>query len=226
MSKGQNEENKQIVFLVACFVLLCGLSYRILFLEQINGTEFVALIIAAMFICLVGYFLKEIQEFSVGGNLIKLKEAKNDVIEAIDQLKQFRVETFRLFLTKSLELSGGWGTIGLMDERVLKFIDLYSQIEVADCVADLKDDISKVVIILIESHLTIMLNMNEHLKNKFKVEGLLVRPSPHQILLAISDEMLNGYKEYTKRSEEEVKAELDEAIRAYTTLLIIEKKCA
>ncbi|MFK7207901.1 hypothetical protein ABB017_18195 [Acinetobacter baumannii] len=76
-------------------------------MKKINGTEFVALVIGSMFTCLIVNFLDQIQELSIGGNLVKLKDAKSEVEKSIEQLKTFRLETYRYFLSSALQLSGG-----------------------------------------------------------------------------------------------------------------------
>lgn len=114
------------VFLILIFSLMCWLSFYLLNMKKINGTEFVALVIGSMFTCLIVNFLDQIQELSIGGNLVKLKDAKSEVEKSIEQLKTFRLETYRYFLSSALQLSGGWGTIGFIDDRAKRFIELYN----------------------------------------------------------------------------------------------------
>lgn len=215
------KETIHISILLLSFFSLSGFSYRLLFLDQIQSPEFVVLIIASMFICLIGYFLKEIQEFSIGGNLVKLKQAKDEVNEAIEQLKNFRIEAFRLFLLKAIEYPGGWARTGLKDERVESFIKLYTQIVNAKCDDDLREEIKKTNEQLLKDHLYELLKLDKELEKVFLNKD---NPEPSRILLEINNEMLTNYEKRMAWTRCQVEAELSESISEYTALFNINKK--
>ncbi|PTV47974.1 hypothetical protein DBL02_00085 [Acinetobacter oleivorans] len=215
------KETIHISILLLSFFSLSGFSYRLLFLDQIQSPEFVVLIIASMFICLIGYFLKEIQEFSIGGNLVKLKQAKDEVNEAIEQLKNFRIEAFRLFLLKAIEYPGGWARTGLKDERVESFIKLYTQIVNAKCDDDLREKIKKTNEQLLKDHLYELLKLDKELEKVFLNKD---NPEPSRILLEINNEMLTNYEKRMAWTRCQVEAELSESISEYTALFNINKK--
>ncbi|GGI58820.1 hypothetical protein GCM10011446_03150 [Acinetobacter vivianii] len=200
------------------------LSYFVLDKGKINGTEFVALVIASMFVCLIINFLSEIQELSIGGNLIKLKQAKDEVNEAIETLRESRIQTFGLMLGKSLDFSGGWGTICLKDERAKNFIDLYAQIEKSNAIDILKDRIRHVVHILIENHYQQIMGLDSKLRTCLTNELSQGYPTPSKVLLLIDDQMIQNYMAYVNRSREDVEKEIDEAIKLYGDLLKIKSK--
>ncbi|GAM30504.1 hypothetical protein P23_1007 [Acinetobacter calcoaceticus] len=220
-NKPSLKETIHISILLLSFFSLSGFSYRLLFLDQIKSPEFVVLIIASMFICLIGYFLKEIQEFSIGGNLVKLKQAKDEVNEAIEQLKKFRIEAFRLFLLKAIEYPGGWARTGLKDERVESFIKLYTQIVNAKCDDDLREEIKKTNEQLLKDHLYELLKLDKELEKVFLNKD---NPEPSQILLEINNEMLTKYEKRMAWTRCQVEAELSESISEYTALFNINKK--
>ncbi|RJE70009.1 hypothetical protein AMS70_12490 [Acinetobacter sp. JS678] len=220
-NKPSLKETIHISVLLLSFFSLSGFSYRLLFLDQIKSPEFVVLIIASMFICLIGYFLKEIQEFSIGGNLVKLKQAKDEVNEAIEQLKNFRIEAFRLFLLKAIEYPGGWARTGLKDERVESFIKLYTQIVNAKCDDDLREEIKKTTEQLLKDHLYELLKLDKELEKLFLNKD---NPEPSRILLEINNEMLTKYEKRMAWTRCQVEAELSESISEYTALFNINKK--
>jgi len=220
-NKPSLKETIHISILLLSFFSLSGFSYRLLFLDQIKSPEFVVLIIASMFICLIGYFLKEIQEFSIGGNLVKLKQAKDEVNEAIEQLKNFRIEAFRLFLLKAIEYPGGWARTGLKDERVESFIKLYTQIVNAKCDDDLREEIKKTNEQLLKDHLYELLKLDKELEKVFLNKD---NPEPSRILLEINNEMLTNYEKRMAWTRCQLEAELSESISEYTALFNINKK--
>ncbi|WP_000093713.1 hypothetical protein [Acinetobacter baumannii] len=220
-SESKLKEFLHIGILLIFFVALSGFSYRLLYLDQIKSPEFVVLIIASLFICLIGYFLKEIQEFSIGGNLVKLKQAKDEVDEAIEQLKTFRIEAFRLFLLKAIDFPGGWARPGLKDERVESFIQLYTQIVHAKCDQELKDEIKKTNEKLLKDHLRELLTLDTELEKKFINNE---KPDPTQILLEINGEMLTNYEKRMGWTKSCVEQEFKESMDEYTTLFNIDKK--
>mgnify|MGYP006900057257 CR=1 FL=1 len=122
--------------------IACGL-WLLIVLEKISGAEFVALSLGFSVIGLIIAFASEVQEFSIAGNGVKLKELRSEAEKTIEELKQARTELFRVLIQKSIEFSGGWGTNSRVDERVEQFIKLFEQVEKFDCLDNLKLDIEK-----------------------------------------------------------------------------------
>lgn len=91
--------------LLLLFSLMCGLSFALLYCNKIKGPEFVALIIASMVSCLVVNFLNDIQEVSIGGNLLKLKDISNrsEVL-----LKNMQIEYFKIRIDMVFVPTGFW----------------------------------------------------------------------------------------------------------------------
>jgi hypothetical protein len=79
-----------------------GLGLWLLGSGKLSGAEFVAFVISSTVIAGIVSFAPEIQEFSVAGNVVKLREVKNDAIKSIEVLKRSQIELLRLMLrTKS-----------------------------------------------------------------------------------------------------------------------------
>ena len=144
MKTKEKESRKNIIFgaVVSLAGIACGL-WLLISVEKLSGTEFVAFSLGFAVIGLIIAFAAEVQEFSIAGNGVKLKELRSEAERTIEDLKQARTEVFRFMVQKSIEFSGGWGSGSKVDERVEQFIKLFEQIEKFDCIKDLQIDISK-----------------------------------------------------------------------------------
>jgi hypothetical protein len=80
------------------FLSTAGLGLYLLNRQMIAGSEFVALMIAFAVIGLLVSFAAEVQEFSIAGNLVKLREVRNDVVASVNLLKVTQIEILRLML--------------------------------------------------------------------------------------------------------------------------------
>ncbi|ENW04264.1 hypothetical protein [Acinetobacter beijerinckii] len=96
-----------LTIIISSFIT--GLGILFLYNGKLSGTESVVLILGGVIVGLIIYFPSEIQEFSIAGNAVKLREIRSEAIRTIDELKRARTETFRLMLVQVLKLSGGWG---------------------------------------------------------------------------------------------------------------------
>lgn len=206
------------------FILLSWVSYLILNLKQISGAEFVALIIVSAILSLVLFLFNEIQELSIGGNIIKLKEAKKETEDAISQLKELRVETFRLFLEKSLDLPVGMQNMNVLKERRIDyFLRLYEKIKSANCVFELQEEILNVANTLIRNQKLYLYYYSNKLRDKLDSIGEL--PKPSSIYLSIESEMHNEFKNDRARdlSDDQIRKNLENCISAYSDLYAIIK---
>lgn len=60
------------------------LALFLLYDSKLSGTEFVAFVIAFAVVGLVIAFIDEVQEFSLGGNRIKFRELKIELIKCFN----------------------------------------------------------------------------------------------------------------------------------------------
>lgn len=190
MKTKEQKSKNNIVFgaVVGLAGIACGL-WLLISLEKLSGTEFVALSLGFSVIGLIIAFAAEVQEFSIAGNGVKLKELRSEAERTIEDLKQARTEVFRFMVQKSIEFSGGWGSDSKVDERVEQFIKLFEQIEKFDCIKDLQIDISKALNILMVRQF----NNLEIIHNNTKSVGDIFENSakPDLLYIGLEDEMIN-----------------------------------
>ncbi|MCK0808568.1 hypothetical protein [Acinetobacter baumannii] len=129
------------MFSLITFVLFSFISFILLRNKYIEPNHFVILIIFSAIVSAIIAYFDEVQELSIGGNIVKLKEAKKELQVTIDQLKSIKVSTYRMLLLKSLHFSGVFGSSHLVDSRAEYFFSLINEIKQSDCFNDLKSEI-------------------------------------------------------------------------------------
>ena len=88
------------------------------------------------------YFSSEIQEFSIAGNIVKLREVRKDADKALKELQASRLTMFRFLLESTKKFSGGFADTSPKDERIDDFLFLYENIEQSGLTQELADKIS------------------------------------------------------------------------------------
>lgn len=115
------------ILLLLFFFLLCGLSFSLLYFEKIKGPEFVALVIASMLSCLIVNFINDIQEVSIGGNILRLKDINN---RSETLLKNMQVEYYKMRLDMAFAPTGFWDAGGnSVYESRSKFYEVIQEIK-------------------------------------------------------------------------------------------------
>lgn len=172
-----------------------------------------------MVIALVIPNFGDIQELSIGGNIVKLKEANKELQDTIEQLKSIKLSTFRMLLLKSLHGSGTWGSGSLVDPRSQYFFSLIMEIKEAGCFSDLKQEIEKQLQILIK----IQLNNFFRLFNNREFEKGDEYPKAMYFYIALNNEIID--KVHSRRTPavtfDQKKQEIISAIDTYAQLYII-----
>lgn len=206
-------------------VLITGLGIFFLYNGKLSGTESVVLILGGVIIGLIIYFSSEIQEFSIAGNAVKLREIRSEAIRTIDELKRARTETFRLMLVQVLKLSGGWGSESKVEERVKDFLNTYDVIVKFECVDDLSDDIRKALRVLITSQYNNLcfIHQSEQRIPKDNLDDLW---QPQDLYIQLKDQMIENICSRTSPHPEffEVKKDVINALDSYKELYLIYKK--
>ncbi|MGA9618951.1 MAG: hypothetical protein WBR09_17450 [Serratia proteamaculans] len=123
------------------FGLATLLAYYLLEAGRFSGAEFTAFVIAFAVLGMVIAYAPEVQEISIAGNVVKLKEVKAEAIKAIESLNKSRIEMLRTFLGLALKHSGAFASSSPIDPRTHAFWKLLDQIKEYDCLAELKDDV-------------------------------------------------------------------------------------
>ncbi len=134
--------NKNFVggLVVAVVGFGCGL-WLLVHLNKISGAEFVAFSLGFAVIGLIVAFATEVQEFSIAGNGVKLRELRTEAEKTIEELKKARTETFRFLLTVIRKDVGFFDVNPFKDERIKDFWLLYEQIVKFEDVIDLRNEI-------------------------------------------------------------------------------------
>lgn len=203
-----------------------GLGIFFLYNGKLNGTESVVLILGGVVIGLIIYFSSEIQEFSIAGNAVKLREIRSEAIRTIDELKRARTETFRLMLVQVLKLSGGWGSESKVEARVKDFLNTYYVIVKFECVDELNQDIQKVLCILITAQYNKLsfIHKTGHKEPQNNLDDLW---QPQDLYIKLKDEMVKDIIDRYQSGApefEDIKRDIYLALEAYKELYLIYKK--
>ncbi|EMD78451.1 hypothetical protein C408_3157 [Vibrio diabolicus E0666] len=167
------------------FLASVKLGYCLLIEGKLSGTEFVSLIIAFAVIGLILSFASEVQEFSVAGNIVKLKEVKRDAEKSIRELKSARTETFRFLLSLAKRHPGGLSDAGTVDGRVTDFWSLYDQIVAFNCEDELSNNLLEVVNTLLKGQLSSISRYGHAVIGKY--QGTNEIPEPSQLTIEALD---------------------------------------
>ncbi|MNG44863.1 hypothetical protein D3C78_47980 [compost metagenome] len=203
--------------------IACGL-WLLISLEKISGAEFVALVLGFSVIGLIIAFAAEVQEFSIAGNGVKLKELRSEAEKTIDELKEARTELFRVLVQKSIFISGGFCSNSIIDECAESFFELVEQIEKFNCLNDLKLDIEKSLKLILSRQYNNLYAI--HKSNKKYTDPLESYDSPRILRMKISDESIQTYiaKQSPKLTTEEGRSVVNDALEVYEKLYAIKVK--
>jgi hypothetical protein len=167
------------------FLASAKFGYCLLIEEKLSGAEFVSLIIAFAVVGLILSFASEVQEFSVAGNIVKLKEVKRDAEKSISELKSARTETFRFLLSLAKRHPGGFSEGGTIDGRVNDFWSLHDQIVAFNCEGELSNNLLEVVGVLLQGQLSSISNNSDAVSSKY--HGTNEIPEPSQLTIEALD---------------------------------------
>lgn len=118
-----------------------GLGLWLLSSGKLSGAEFVAFVISSTVIAGIVSFAPEIQEFSVAGNVVKLREVKNDAIKSIEVLKRSQAELLRLMLRTKSFIIRGWFQNPDRPAIDADFWDIVAEIKRIDVVGFVRSDL-------------------------------------------------------------------------------------
>lgn len=198
---------------------------------KLSGSEFVTFSVAFAVLSLIVSFASEVQEFSVAGNIVKLREVKKEAEDSIAQLKSARTETFRFLLSLAKRRPGGWGSLDTTDSRVKDFWFLYKQIEKFGCRSELQENISETLQELLKGQI----NSISHSSNKVTeslLQGgeLLHVPTPRELtIVALDDDSIRNAAERgicegsTAKIKESIAVGLEEYARLYNLNIELQK---
>ena len=143
------------------FVLATMLALYLIFSGKFSGAEFTAFVVAFAVLGVVVGYAPEVQEISIVGNVVKLKEIKAEALSAIDSLNKSRIEMLRVFLGLALKLEGGFGEDTPVDPRTRELWPLFRLAKDYGCQKELK-----VELMLCLKHLLISQLYNIKMRNR------------------------------------------------------------
>ncbi|MEB3766274.1 hypothetical protein [Acinetobacter sp. MD2] len=205
------------VFSVLGIILLC--------LGKLAGGSAVSLILGGALVGLIIFFSNEIQEFSIAGQSVKLKQLKSEAEDTIEDLKTARIAIFRLLIRKSIDFSGGFAVTSKVDERIPDFIVLYNEVKKNNCAMVLKADIEKTLRVLMAVQFN-NFSFIHGLPHKSPNDSLDDLWTPQKLSLKLKDSMIARLVDgqSPKPEFEVIKLDIHDAIRAYSELYIIYKE--
>lgn len=121
--------------LIAFFI-----AFLLLLTHFLSGSEFVGFVVVIAMFAIVLKLLPSIQEFSIAGNTVKLRETVAEAKSVADELKKLSLETKRNILSLIMRHSGMFGA-SFGDNRARDFINFYHEIQKSDDIAFLKEEL-------------------------------------------------------------------------------------
>ena len=205
---------------VGLAAIACGL-WLLISLEKISGAEFVTLSFGFAVIGLIIAFAAEVQEFSIAGNGVKLKELRSEAEKTIEELKQARTELFRFLIMKSTEYLVSDAYNSVIDERVDPFIKLFKQIEQFECINALKLDIKKVLdILMFDQYMQLKVI---HKKEKNNIDDFNNEDQPTFLYLKLNPEIVSERRKQCL-GYIDIERDLVKGIECYAELYVVKVK--
>ncbi len=196
-----------IIVGVIVFLLIGILSLYLLCSKLISGGEFSAIFIAFAVISLLIPLLPEVQKFSIAGNSVTFKEAKQEVKNALRDLKKAQIDTMRLLLI-SITHNGGLKVLESVFSESHNFWVLYEKIAHYGYERELLSEILTTIESLLHSYVHLFTESSEKAKATFSLASKEL-PNPTHIMRVIIDEkdlkhtelVTNGLSEYQRLYE-------------------------
>lgn len=207
------------IFLGVLGFLLFGLAaataFYLLSVGKFSGTEFTAFVVAFAVLAMVVAYAPEVQEISIAGNVVKLKEVKAEALRAIASLNKSRIDMLRVFLGLALKHSGMFSSSSPIDPRLREFWKLLDQIREYDCFNDLKDELMLSVRVLLTSQVR---NISRRNKDERIVDTEPFLDPLDLASIAFDVTGIEMAEVATSPRPENYKAEIKEALVEYTRL--------
>lgn len=207
------------------FIILLVFSTSLRSLDLIGPSEYVALIGIFILASILIHYKKDISEFSIVGNTVRLNKSTEEAKEAIKELKDLRIDTFRLLLDVNLKTGGGaYYHAHLVEYRAKEFFNIFNKIQQSGHLNELLFDVSKSADKIFTEQLK---GLKNHMKSRIDVinsYGDMPKPTYISFLVdSVVEENVN-----TKSSDfatiEKVRHQFFLAIDNYTQIYCIKKK--
>jgi len=169
-----------VIFSAVIFFSVSLSGYSLLISDELSGAEFVTLIIAFAGISFMVAFATEIQELSIGGNVIKLRQIRQEAEDAIVELNRAKIENVRFLLRLATRHPGGWGR-QYKDDRVGDLIFLCEIAHSINCFDELSEDLEHTLrsILLAQAKRLSVLDVDDRPPKPSELNGNLLEVDPH-----------------------------------------------
>lgn len=147
---------------VSIFVAILALGIILLVTRLIDGTAFVAFLVAGCLGATVYALLPSIKEFSIGGNSIKFQEKLNEAERITDELKKLKAISLKSIL-KSLKIKQKSNL--LVYNNLIEFRDVYQLL------CDAKECENDYLTLVMETALAIRENVFDFVDIEIKSHG-------------------------------------------------------
>lgn len=213
--------NIRTVLGIGFFIIMELMCFALLNSGKIKGPEFAALVVVFMVVSFFIVLLPRVQELSIGGSLLRLNQVKEESEQIVQDLKDTRIEMFRILLNDSLVTGGFWGNDDLLDERVDVFLKVYKKIVDANCKNELKEEIVDVLKLLTLKQSNKIKRCSKILFGKFGDDEDVI--APQEFSLSINDEIYHDFHQSRRSAFEflQAKKEIIEAIDAYSKIYVV-----
>lgn len=203
---------KLAAFGTLIFLIAAAVSFYLLFIGKFSGAEFTAFIVAFTILALAVGFAPEIQEVSIAGNVLKLREVKAEAVAAIESLNESRVEMLGVFLSLALKHSGGFASGEPVDPRNYHFWNLVDLSRKYKCLHSLRAQIGKSLHVLMVAQIRQLQNRNDD------ASGLDTLPMP--TAFELSEKVLSpkGLDKAEARCKKDLKSEIHVGLEEYLKL--------
>lgn len=195
------------------FLIALALALFLLFSAKLSGAEFTAFVLSFAVLFVAVGFAPEIQEISIAGNVLKLKEVKAEAVRTIESLKEFRVETLRIMMELALKTAGGFASEAPIDPRIKGFMRLIAFAKDYNCAPQLKEEVVRGVEVLLQGQLIVIWMRNKTVShsnllspielapmalNLDAIEETSLRGSPGKEIEVIINEIKTSLEEYSR----------------------------
>lgn len=198
------------------FLVFTAVNGFLFYIAKVTAGEAITFFTLCSVISLMLFFSSEVQEFSIAGNIVKLKEVRKDAEKAIDDLNASRLTMFRFLLESTKKFGGGFGGISPKDERINDFLFLFENIERSGLIKELADKISGCADLFMKAQL------RNSLSNYLNNIDFQRNYTPDE--LTVEALKTSNIRQDNGRNEDENRKEIVEAVSHYRTLYNIFQK--
>ncbi|WP_439870167.1 hypothetical protein ACTACT_06575 [Pseudomonas syringae] len=199
------------------------LALTLIAINKFTGAEFTAFVLAFAVLAVAVGFAPEIQEVSIAGNVVKLKEVKAEAVRAIESLNKSRIETLRVLLGLSMKTEGGFMSEAPIDPRLPGFWRLVDLANEYECFTDLKEELLNCVTLLLKAQL-IPISIRTSSSEVKALRSLQQEVDPLDLTVMALDRAYIEEAALPRTSVEQYETDIKTSIREYTKLYQLKKK--